>query len=142
MQPHPQAMASGHRLSCSSRSAWVVLCGFVALAIDVGQMAIANDQCQIAADMAATAWWCALNGIVPQDLNAATTAAASATAGITVLGQPLTASNVTTVHGTYRYDHTQQKFVPSFTLQTGEVYNLTQTNINDPRPTTFARCSV
>lgn len=117
----------------------VGLCGFVALAIDVGQMAVARDQCQIAADVAAMAAARDLDGIYPQDLNRATGQAVTGVNGIKVLGQPLAASNLTTIHGTYRYDKVQKKFVPSFTLLTGESYNLTQATVNYSCPTTFAR---
>ena len=41
----------------------VGLCGFVALAVDVGRMSLARLQCQCAADVAATAGARSLNGI-------------------------------------------------------------------------------
>jgi Flp pilus assembly protein TadG len=117
----------------------VALCGFVALAVDVSRMAVARDQCQIAADTAAMTGARALNGIYPQDLTAASAQAAAGATALTVLGAPIDAGNITTTHGTYRYDRNQQKFVPNFTLQTGEAYNLTQSTVSYSCPTTFAR---
>ena len=56
----------------------VALCGAVALAIDVGRIAVAKLQCQSAADVAAMAGARTLNGIIPQDLASATTNAQNA----------------------------------------------------------------
>ncbi len=53
----------------------VGICGFVALAIDVGRVAVAKVECQAAADVAAMAGVRTLSGILPQNLTAASTAA-------------------------------------------------------------------
>ncbi len=117
----------------------VALCGAVALAIDVGRIAVAKLQCQSAADVSAMAGARTLNGIIPQDLTSATTNAQNAALTYKVMGQPLTTSDVTVQHGTYHYDTTGQAFVPSMTLQAGENYNLTKVTITKSCPTTFAR---
>ena len=56
-----------------------------------------------------------------------------------ILGTTLTATNVTATHGTYRYNSITQSFSPQFTLNTGELYNLTQAAVNVTLPTTFAK---
>ena len=106
------------------------LCGFVALAVDVGRVAVAKVQAQTAADVAAMAGARTLNGTAPQTVSAATASALSAAGSVPVLGQSLTGSNIVVTHGTYRYDPTAQKFNPQFSLNNGELYNLTQVTVN------------
>jgi len=117
----------------------VGVCGFVALAVDVGRIAVARSQAQAAADVAAMAGARSLNGVQPQDVSTATGNAVSAAAGITVLGQTVTAANVAVTHGTYRYDPVAQTFTPQTTLNAGELYNLTKVDLTLQCPTTFAR---
>lgn len=120
----------------------VGVCGFIALAVDVGRVGIAKLECQSAADLAAMAGARALNGIMPQDLGAATNVALNAVKDYDVMGQPLNpkdSNNVTITHGTYHYDSAHQLFVPSFTLQSGENYNLTKADVSYSCPTTFAQ---
>ena len=116
----------------------VGLCGAVALAIDVGRVAVAKLQCQSAVDVAAMAGARTLNGIMPQDLTSATTNAQNAALTYQIMGQPIVTSDLTVTHGTYHYDTSAQQFVPSYTLQTGENYNLTKVSITKSCPTTFA----
>ena len=116
----------------------VALCGAVALAIDVGRVAVAKLQCQSAVDVAAMAGARTLNGIMPQDLTSATTNAQNAAMTYQIMGQPIVTGDLTVTHGTYHYDTTAQQFVPSYTLQTGENYNLTKVSITKSCPTTFA----
>jgi hypothetical protein len=120
-------------------TALVSVCGFVALAVDVGRVAVARVQVQTAADVAAMAGARALNGSLPQDTSAATSTAISAAGSIPVLGQTLTASNLTTTHGTYRYNSATQTFTPAYSLNPGELYNLTQASVSVSCPTTFAQ---
>jgi hypothetical protein len=116
----------------------VALCGAVALAIDVGRIAVARLQCQSAADVAAMAGARTLNGIMPQDLTSATANAQSAAETYRIMGQAVAASDLTVQHGTYRYDTTSQSFAPSFSLLPGENYNLTQVTVTKTCPTVFA----
>src|SRR5271157_1356977 len=116
----------------------VALCGAVALAIDVGRIAVAKLECQSAADVAAMAGARTLNGIMPQDLTSATNNAQSAASKYSVMGQSISATDATVQHGTYHYDTTAQAFTPSYTLQAGENYNLTKVTITKSCPTTFA----
>src|SRR3954463_1717785 len=106
--------------------ALVGMCSFVALGVDVGPVAVARLQCQNAADVAAMVGARSLNGILPQDLGSATAAAVRAAQRYQVLSQPIDATNVAIVHGTYHYDRGSQRFTPRFTLEAGENYNLTQ----------------
>ncbi|QEH32959.1 hypothetical protein OJF2_14510 [Aquisphaera giovannonii] len=117
----------------------VALCGAIALAIDVGRIAVARLECQSAADVAAMAGARTLNGIMPQDLDAATANAQAAAARFSIMGQPLTSGDVAVQHGTYHYDGTKKAFAQSMTLQPGESYNLTQVSVRKSCPTTFAR---
>ena len=117
----------------------VALCGAVALAIDVGRIAVAKLECQNAADVASMAGARTLNGIMPQNLGAATTNAQNAALTYSIMGQPVQTSDISVQHGTYRYNKSQQAFVPSMTLGSGENYNLTQATITKSCPTTFAR---
>ena len=117
----------------------VALCGAVALAIDVGRIAVAKLQCQSAADVAAMAGARTLNGIMPQDLDLRHDQCPERRRSRTrSWASPSRRRDVTVQHGTYHYDPTAQAFVPSFTLQTGENYNLTQVTITKSCPTTFA----
>ena len=97
----------------------------MALAIDVGRVAVAKLQCQYAVDVAAMAGARTLNGIMPQDLTSATTNAQNAAMTYQIMGHSIVAGELTVMHGVYHYDTTAQQFVPLFTLQTGENYNLT-----------------
>jgi hypothetical protein len=119
--------------------ALVALCGAVALAIDVGRIAVAKLECQNAADVASMAGARTLNGIMPQNLGAATTNAQNAALTYSVMGQPIQTSEINVQHGTYHYDTTKQAFVPSMTLGSGENYNLTQVSITKSCPTAFAK---
>src|SRR5262249_1513633 len=75
----------------------ISLLGFVALAIDLGVMALARNQCQNAADAAATAGARALNGDTTTNNNSAgaVTTAKTAAKANSVLAQPVQDSQVT-----------------------------------------------
>src|SRR5271157_2894677 len=117
----------------------VALCGAVALAIDVGRIAVAKLECQSAADVAAMTGARSLNGVMPQNLGLATANAQSSAQKYSIIGQPIVPTDVTVQHGTYHYDTTALAFMPSMTLNAGENYNLTQVTINKSCPTTFAK---
>ncbi len=117
----------------------ISLCGFAALAIDVGRMAVARVQCQAAADSAAMAAARSLNGQANQDLAAAYNNAANAASAFNVMGSQLTTSNLNVYWGVYRYSYTTQNFTPQYSLQTGELYNLAKANVTIQSPTMFAR---
>src|SRR4051794_8618064 len=119
--------------------AMVGMCSFVALGVDVGRVAVAKIQCQNAADVAAMAGARSLNGILPQDLAAATDNAVAAAQKYQVLSQPIANTDITITHGTYHYDRSAQRFTTQFALQPGENYNLTKATVQSQCPTTFAR---
>jgi Flp pilus assembly protein TadG len=95
----------------------VVILAFVALAIDLGMMLLARNQCQNAADAAALTGARTLNGdpldsnspynkeMVPQN-------AALAASGNTVLGKPIDTTKQLKVQlGQFYYDQSQDRFV-------------------------------
>jgi Flp pilus assembly protein TadG len=122
----------------------VGICGFVALAVDVGRMAVAKAEVQSIADVAATAATRSLNGVLPQNLALATQNANNAASNFSILGVPVSIgaggnTTITLTYGTYHYDPVAQQFSPQFTLQPGENFNLVQANVTTTAPTTFAK---
>ncbi len=116
-----------------------VMLGFVALAIDVGRLAVARTQCQNAADAAAIAGARTLATGTAANLATATANATTAATASSILGVQLQAAEVTVQHGAYHYDYTHQTFSPVFTnpLPAGDIYNLTQVTITHQVPGTF-----
>jgi hypothetical protein len=119
------------------------VCGFVALAIDIGLIALAKTQCQSAADAAALAGARSLTGATGQNLGsvgAAGTAldnAVQAAKANPVLGDTLT--NVTPTAGAYHYDASNQLFTPVLGAPTGsDNYNLMQVSVSYNVRTAFA----
>ena len=117
--------------------ALVGLCGFVALAVDVGMLAIARAQAQDAADAAAVAGARSLNGSTGSNLTGATANATSQATRNTILGTQIGSSEVAVQHGTYHYNYTSQTFYPEFPPGANENYNLSQVTINHTFTTTF-----
>jgi Flp pilus assembly protein TadG len=122
------------------------LCGFVAMAVDVGMMASVKVQAQNAADAAALAGARTLNGATTPPLALAQTNALAAAAANSAMGTngsgtlsmvPFQASEVTVVPGTYHYDNASQAFYPSYSLGTGETYNLEQVTVTRNVHNTF-----
>jgi Flp pilus assembly protein TadG len=96
----------------------IALFGFVALAVDLGTLAIARTQCQNAADAAATAGARALTGDPTTNNNAdgAVLTAYNTAEYNTILGSAITDSQLTVSIGTYSYNATTQSFpTPPFT---------------------------
>jgi hypothetical protein len=86
--------------------------GLVALAVDIGMVAVARTQCQNAADAAAMAGARVLNGNTTNNNNvksAVQTAVSTATAN-TVLSKLLTQAQLTIQVGSYTYDPKSQSF--------------------------------
>ncbi len=75
------------------------LCGFVALAVDLGMISTARTQCQNAADAAALAGAASLDGSSSSNLSAASTNAVAAATANKILGANIPASEVTVRHG-------------------------------------------
>ena len=91
----------------------IALMGFVALAIDIGMVAMARTQCQNAADAAAMTGARALNGNVNTNNNYANAGPAAVTAATnnSVLSQPITTSQVNITIGSFAYDSNANAFV-------------------------------
>ncbi len=101
------------------------LCGFLALSIDVGMLAVARAQVQDAADAAAI---CGARSLIGSQNNyvANSTAAAIAQATRnTILGTNINPAEVSVQQGCYHYNYATQTFSPEFPPGTGENYNLT-----------------
>ncbi len=98
-----------------------VLLGFLALAIDIGMLAIAKTQAQNNADLAALTAARTLNGNSTLSYNsAAATANAQAILSYNnILGQQLQSSQLTLTYGSYDYNQTTQAFIANFPPTTG-----------------------
>src|ERR1700735_781821 len=96
----------------------MAICGFLALALDIGVMAVARTQAQGAVDAAVMAGVRQLNGNTATNNNSsAVLPAAQATASANqILAQNFVGSvDLPTVYvGKYYYDNTQQKFLSYF----------------------------
>lgn len=106
--------------------AMVALLGFVALAIDIGMIAVARTQSQNAADAAAMAGARGLNGDTGSGYNQAVAKAGAVTAAQsgTIQGKPIAASQVSVQVGSYTYDYGQSKFVPNVPAAASDTPNL------------------
>ena len=120
----------------------VGLLGFVALAIDVGMIAVARTQAQSAADVAALAGARTLNGQTGNNVTAAEAEAREAAKANSILAARITDPQVTLVRpGVYRYNLATQRFVADFdNPPTGqEAYGAMQVVITTDQPTYFGR---
>src|SRR5208283_4127984 len=94
---------------------------FLALAIDLGMVAISKTQAQQAADLAALTAARSLNGLAASNYNqsAATTNAQNLLSYNRVLGQPIQASQLQLTYGSYDYNQTTQSFSANYPPTTG-----------------------
>ena len=99
----------------------VILVGFLALAIDVGMMAIAKTQVQQTTDLAALTAMRTLNGKSSINYNqtAATTNAQNVVTYNTILGQAVAASQLQLTFGSYDYSSTTTSFQAKFPATSG-----------------------
>ncbi|MER3415904.1 MAG: hypothetical protein C4297_06795 [Gemmataceae bacterium] len=149
-QLHRQVPGDTQRLPTSGRKGGfivltvvclVALFGFVALAVDLGLVAVARTQCQNVADAAAVAAGRALNGDVANDNNASAAAPAAlaiATANA-ILGEPVRPEQVQVSLGSYTYDDTQGKFIQRIPKLSNESWTLARVRVAATQPTYFAR---
>ena len=117
----------------------IALCGFLALSIDVGMLAVARAQVQDAADAAAV---CGARSLIGSQSNYVANSTASAIAQActnTILGTNIAPAEVTVTQGCYHYNYTSQTFSPEFPPGANENYNLTQVTISHTFNTTFAK---
>jgi Flp pilus assembly protein TadG len=120
--------------------ALVSVVGFVALAVDIGVLAIADTQCQNAADNAAMAGARSLNGnTTSSTTTTATSNAQSAGAANSILNTAIKASDFTTLqHGALHYNSSSQTFTPAFPPVSPDNYNLTQVTLTPSRSGFFS----
>lgn len=109
----------------------ITLFTFLALAIDLGMIAIARTQCQAAADAAAMAGTRTLNGISSTNNNYAnvTPQATSAAEGNSILGNAVQSSQVTINIGRYQYNTSTQQFEGDIPGTSGTNYTLVQAQV-------------
>ncbi|RUL88238.1 pilus assembly protein TadG-related protein [Tautonia sociabilis] len=117
----------------------VSLCGFVALAVDIGLLAAARSDCQNAADSAALAGARALDGSSPQDLGLATSKARQAAGRNQILNRAPSPEAVEVEHGSYHYDRLTERFSPRYPPVPPDTYNLTRVTVRHRLDTAFAR---
>jgi hypothetical protein len=120
----------------------VALLAFVALAIDVGLMAVARTEAQSAADIAALSGARTLNGQSGNNVPAAITQATSAATSNSILNAQITDSQVVTAHaGVYKYDTTNQRFIADFVNAptSQQAYGAMQVRISTSQATFFGR---
>ena len=120
----------------------IALFGFVALAIDIGMMAVARTQAQSAADIAALACARTLNGNSGNNVSAALAEAKDAADSNYIMGTQITNAQLATVQvGVYRYDSSNQRFTANFTDGPGsnEAYGAMQVRITANQATYFGR---
>jgi uncharacterized membrane protein len=135
----------------------VAMCGFVALGIDIGLIAVAKTQAQNAADASAMAGARSLDGSTSQNLGAVgTPGSAYDNAAVVAENNPILQTNVTyqdssntalppagqgivqIQFGSFHYDPSQQVFSAVIPPPTGDNYNLCQTTVTFSVQTTFA----
>jgi Flp pilus assembly protein TadG len=139
----------------------VAMCGLVAMAVDLGLIALAKTQLQNAVDAGAVAGARSLDGTSTQNLGAisATTPnntamdtayrttlanqvlGATLNAGTVATGTPAdsySSTNLTIQFGAWHYSTTTQLFTPTFPPVAPDNYNLCQVSATYPLQTTFA----
>lgn len=134
MRIHPRCPASRPRAGAALVLlivCLVPLLAFVALAVDIGLLAVARTQCQNAADAAAMAGTRALNGDATNNNNyaGATPAAVTALTNNQVLGQTIDSNQVTLNIGRYVYNTAAQRFEGQFPGPTSENWSLVRARV-------------
>jgi len=117
----------------------VVLCGFVALGIDIGLVAAAKTDCQNAADAAAMTGARNLDGSANGNVINAYAAGQQAAEANFVLNQSVQSSEVALSAGAYHYDVNAQTFSPQIPPVAPDNYNLMQATVTYNLPYAFAR---
>jgi len=123
----------------------VALMGMLALAVDIGLVAIARTQAQGVADLAALTGARLLNGDTSNSGNlnnvtTATAAAHTAAGNNKLLGAAVPSSAITATPGVYTYDSTAQQFSASFPGNPGSnAWSVMRVAVNTTTPTYFGR---
>ncbi len=120
--------------------ALIALLGFVALAIDIGTIALARNRCQNVADLAAMAGAGELNGDSVNNNNSSTakTTATTAATKNSILTKPVTSGDVTVTVGSFSYDYSAKKFnISPTTKPTNENWTLVQATVGLTNQSTY-----
>jgi Flp pilus assembly protein TadG len=117
----------------------VALCGFAALAVDIGMVMIARTQCQNAADAGAVAGARSLDGSAGGNQAVATANAIATACNNSVISRQIVDSEVSVRHGAYHYDYASMTFTPQFPPVSPDNYNLTECTVTHSRGTAFAK---
>ena len=115
----------------------VALVGFVAMAIDIGMIALARTQAQQAADAAAMTATRTLNGGSNPNTSGAITNGQNIAAANTILSDPILTSDVTIRIGAYHYDPASQTFQPTYTVTAPDTSNLAQATVRHSHQSAF-----
>jgi Putative Flp pilus-assembly TadE/G-like len=120
----------------------VVMVGFLALAIDLGMMAIASTQIQQAADLSALTAMRTMNGNsgINYNQSAATTNAQNVVTYNSILGQSLQSSQLQLSFGSYDYNATTGSFQANFPPTSGAPETaVTATITSSGMPSSFSK---
>ena len=119
----------------------VPMFAFVAMAIDLGLVALSQTQCQNAADLAAMTGLRSLNGNAQNNYGAtvAPTNATNAAGQNFILAGAIPKSQVQITLGSYSYDPVQQKFVQSLSVPSGQIPTLVQSQVSYAGQYAFAK---
>lgn len=121
------------------------LFGFVALAVDLGMLAISRTQCQNGADAAALAGCRQLNNATTSTNNnytAANTQATNTVLANSQMNASFTSTNITAIDiGTYTYNTTSQTFATDFsgTKSANDSWTAVRVTLAANQPTFFAK---
>ena len=146
LRRRPHSPPPGRRGTVMPMFAIVVfsLFGFVALAIDLGLLAVARTECQTAADAAALAGARKLNNIegANSNITAAEADARDAPTRNKLFQSNFTAGSVSEVSfGLYEYDTASGQFVPNFTSAPGpgQSYTAARVVVRGTKPAYFSK---
>ncbi|HEV3339167.1 MAG TPA: pilus assembly protein TadG-related protein [Pirellulales bacterium] len=113
---------------------------FVALAVDLGLVAVARTQCQNAADAGALAAVRTLSA-AGNNLAQATANAQGAASANKVLGSSVPTANVTVSNGAYHYNPATQTFTPQFPAVAPDNYSASQVTVTSSSGSAFSKIS-
>ncbi len=116
----------------------VALCGFLALAVDIGIVSTAKARCQDAADAASLAGARTFDGSTVQNTSLATTNAQNAITNNNLPATLATSYTSSVQHGTYHYDTSSQTFSFQTSLASGENYNASKATVSSTAKLTLA----
>ena len=114
-----------------------VLCGFTAMAIDIGLMSIAKNQLQNSADSASLTAARTLSGGSNPNLSGATSNGQAAALAAPIVGGTIQTGDVAISLGSFYYSQSDQTF--HWTTQSPSVYNLAQATVTHAPNSAFSK---